>query len=126
MGIIEDAHKDLIKEVALCYVATASSDGTPNVSPKGSILVLDDDHLAFADILSPGTRANLQQNQRIAVSVCNPEKHQGFQFKGVAELSQEGPVYDRLATLIKDRGLKLPPIQNAVKIKVEEVRALGT
>ncbi|MBW2316834.1 MAG: pyridoxamine 5'-phosphate oxidase family protein, partial [Deltaproteobacteria bacterium] len=77
MGMIEDAHKSLIEDVGLCFVATASSDGEPNVSPKGSILVFDDDHLAFADIMSPGSRANLEQNERVAVYVCRPEKFQG-------------------------------------------------
>ncbi len=125
MGMIEDTHKSLIQEVGLCYVATASSDGQPNVSPKGSILVLDDDHLAFAEIMSPGSRANLEQNDKVAIYVCRPEKFQGFQFKGTAELSKEGPVYDVLAAAIKEKGLKLPPIQNAVKIRVKEVRALG-
>ncbi|MBW2270346.1 MAG: pyridoxamine 5'-phosphate oxidase family protein [Deltaproteobacteria bacterium] len=125
MGIIEDTHKSLIEEVGLCYVATASSDGQPNVSPKGSIMVLDEDHLAFAEIMSPGSRSNLEQNKRVAVYVCRPEKFQGFQFKGTAELSQEGPLYDRLAAAIEEKGLKLPPIQNAVKIKVEEIRGLG-
>ncbi len=125
MGMIEDAHKSLIAEVGLCYVATASNDGQPNVSPKGSILVLDDDHLAFADIMSPGSRANLEDNKRVAIYVCRPEKFQGFQFKGTAELSKEGPVYDALAADIDKKGLQLPPIQNAVKVKISEVRGLG-
>ncbi|HJO24735.1 MAG: pyridoxamine 5'-phosphate oxidase family protein [Myxococcota bacterium] len=125
MGLIEDEHKSFIEEVGLCYVATASSDGEPNVSPKGSIMVLDEDHLAFADIMSPGSRANLEQNQRVAVYVCRPEKFQGFQFKGTAELAQDGPVYDRLAAAIEEKGLKLPPIQNAVTVTVKEIRGLG-
>jgi hypothetical protein len=123
--MIEDTHKSLIAEVGLCYVATASSEGQPNVSPKGSILVVDDDHLAFADIMSPGTRANLAENKQVSVYVCRPEKFQGFQFKGTVELSKEGPVYDLLAADIDKKGLTLPPIQNAVKVKVAEVRGLG-
>ncbi len=125
MGKIEEAHKSLIADVGLCYVATASSDGEPNVSPKGSIMVLDDDHLAFAEIMSPNTGANLKQNARVAIYVCRPEKFQGFQFKGSVELSQDGAVYDQLAAAIKEKGLKLPPIKNAVKVKVDEVRGLG-
>ena len=34
------------------WVATAARDGTPNVSIKGSLRVLDDEHLLFADINS--------------------------------------------------------------------------
>jgi predicted pyridoxine 5'-phosphate oxidase superfamily flavin-nucleotide-binding protein len=61
MGKIDEGHGSLIEEVGLCYAASASSDGVPNVSPKGSITVLDDDHLAFADIMSPGTRKKLDE-----------------------------------------------------------------
>ena len=124
MAMIEDAHKSLIEEVGLCYVATATNDGVPNVSPKGSIMVVDEDHLAFADIMSPGSRANLEQNKGVAIFVCKPEKFQGFQFKGTAELSKEGPIFDQLEAAVKKKGVK-QPIQNAVKIKVEEVRKLG-
>ena len=38
------------------WVATASRDGTPNVSIKGSLRVLDDEHLVFADLFSRKTR----------------------------------------------------------------------
>ncbi len=125
MGIISEDHRNLIEEVGLCYVASASGDGTPNVSPKGSIAVLDDDHLVFAEIMSPHTRANLQENPRIAVFVCKPEKFQGFQFKGTAELSSEGSVFEMLVQTIKDKKLPVPPPKHAVTIRVEEVRALG-
>ena len=125
MGVITEAHRELIREVGLCYVATASSDGVPNLSPKGSITVVDDDHLAFADIMSPGTRRNLQQNPNVAIFVCKPEKYQGFQFKGKAEVTSEGELYDSFVTMIKEKKLPVPPPKHAVKVKLEEVRALG-
>ncbi len=125
MGMINDDHRKLIEEVGLCYVASASSDGTPNLSPKGSIAVLDDDHLVFAEIMSPHTRENLQENPRIAVFVCKPEKFQGFQFKGTAELSSEGEIFDMLVATIKEKKLPVPPPKFAVKIRVSEIRAVG-
>ena len=125
MGMITEAHRDLIEEVGLCYVASASADGAPNVSPKGSIAVLDEDHLVFAEIMSPHTRENLQQNPQVAVFVCKPEKFQGFQFKGTAELSSEGVVFDMLAQTIKDKKIPVPPPKYAVTIHVDAVRALG-
>ncbi|MCP5066068.1 MAG: pyridoxamine 5'-phosphate oxidase family protein [bacterium] len=125
MGKITQTHRDLIDDVGLCYVASANSDGTPNVSPKGSIAVVDDDHLAFADIMSPHTRENLQDNPSVAVMVCKPEVFAGFQFKGTAEISSEGAVFDMLVKKIADSGLQLPPVQNAVTISVESIRAIG-
>ncbi|MCP3938814.1 MAG: pyridoxamine 5'-phosphate oxidase family protein [Actinomycetia bacterium] len=125
MGMITQEHRDLIDEVGLCYAATVGGDGSPNVSPKGSLLVIDDDYLAFADIMSPHTRKNLEGGSRVALMVCQPATFAGFQFKGTAELSTSGEVYDMLAKAIADKGLELPPIQNAVRVRVEEVRRIG-
>ena len=47
----------------LGYVATVSSDSKPNISPKGTIIGWTSKLLAFADIRSPDTVINLQNNQ---------------------------------------------------------------
>ena len=125
MGMITEDHRKLIEEMGLCYVASASAEGVPNVSPKGSIAVLDDDHLVFADIMSPHTRQNLLENPRVAVFVCKPDRFQGFQFKGTAELSSEGAVFDMLVRTIKEKKIPVPPPKHAVTIRVDEVRGLG-
>lgn len=51
---------DVIESSKLMFVATVRADGTPNLSPKGSVRVLDGEHLIFADIASPQTVANLR------------------------------------------------------------------
>ena len=45
--------RKLLSEQKLGYVATVSLDGTPNLSPKGTIIAWDQNTLAFADIRSP-------------------------------------------------------------------------
>ena len=50
----------IIREQRLGFVATAAPDGTPNVSPKGTFIVLDDQTIAFGEIRSPGTIRNLR------------------------------------------------------------------
>ncbi len=62
MGILTDDMKRVVKEQRLAFIATVCPDGTPNLSPKGTTAVWDDDHLIFVDIRSPGTVANLRQN----------------------------------------------------------------
>ena len=47
----------------LAWVATASRDGEPNVTPKGSLKLLDDQHVVFADLFSLKTRKNLEENR---------------------------------------------------------------
>ena len=53
------------------WVATATKEGVPNVTPKGSVRVLDDQHVIFADLFSLKTRQNLEQNPRVAVTVID-------------------------------------------------------
>ncbi|WP_089718587.1 pyridoxamine 5'-phosphate oxidase family protein [Candidatus Entotheonella palauensis] len=61
MGILTDDMKRVIAEQKIGYVATVCADGTPNLSPKATMLVLDDDHIMFADIRSPNTAENLSR-----------------------------------------------------------------
>ena len=60
MPILTAAMKRMLDEQRLGFVATVCPDGTPNLSPKGTTIAWDDDHLIFADIHSPGTVLNLR------------------------------------------------------------------
>jgi hypothetical protein len=54
MGVLTDDMKRVVEEQQLGFVATVCPDGLPNLSPKGTLAVWDDDHPIFADICSPG------------------------------------------------------------------------
>ena len=55
MPKLTDEMKQLVERQRLGFVATVCPNGMPNLSPKGTVCVLDDDHLIFADIRSPAT-----------------------------------------------------------------------
>lgn len=59
----------VVREQRLGFVATVTADGLPNVSPKGTTRLWDDEHLFFADIASPGTMRNLTPNPNVEVNV---------------------------------------------------------
>ena len=92
MGILTDDVKQFVREQRLGYVATVRPDGTPNLSPKGTVTVWDDDHLIFADIKSPGTVANLRHNPAVEINVVDPMIRRGFRFRGTARVLPEGPL----------------------------------
>jgi len=64
MGILTEEMKRVVAQQQLCYAASVTPDGKPNLSPKGSIAVLSDDELGFADLASPGTIENHRHNPR--------------------------------------------------------------
>src|ERR1700674_5569032 len=82
--------KRIIEEQRLGFVATASLDGTPNVSPKGTFAVLDDKTIAFGEIRSPGTIRNLRANPRIEVNFVDPFVRKGYRFAGRAAVVERG------------------------------------
>jgi len=91
MGILTDDMKRVVDEQKLGFVATVCPDGTPNLSPKGTTTVWDDDHLVFADICSPGTIENLRGNPAIEINVVDPVVRKGYRFKGRATVLDRGP-----------------------------------
>lgn len=121
MAKLTDEMKALIKEVRLGIAATADKSGMPNASFKGSLQVLDDEHLIFADLMSPKTRKNLQENNKICILVGDHKKMVGYQFKGEAELLNEGELFDKVSAGIAKAMPQLPKATYVVKIKVDEI-----
>jgi len=105
----------------LAWVATASKDGMPNATPKGSVQVIDDEHLVFADLFSCKTRNNLKENSKAAVTVIDEKTYKGYQLKGNAEMLSAGPIFDQVVEQLKQAPMKLPPVNYVVKITVDSI-----
>lgn len=104
----------IIEQQRLGFVATVSLDGTPNVSPKGTFVVLDDRTIAFAEIRSPGTIRNLKTNPRVEVNFVDPFVRKGYRFAGLATVVERGdPGFDVL----------LPRLRSSL---AERIRAIVT
>lgn len=97
MGILTEDMKSLVEEQRLGYIATVCPDGTPNLSPKGTMRVWDEDHLVFAEICSPGTIENLQHNPSIEINMVDPFLRKGYRFKGTATILSHGEQYEQVA-----------------------------
>jgi uncharacterized protein len=90
MGILTDDMKRLVEEQKLAFHATVCPDGSPNLSPRGSTRVWDDDHLFFADICSPQTTANIAAGSLVEINVVDPFVRKGYRFKGPAVIHEPG------------------------------------
>jgi uncharacterized protein len=88
--MLNEDMKRIIREQPLGYVATVAPDGTPNVSPKATFLVIDDTTIAYGDIRSPGTARNLRANPRVEVNFVDPFVRKGYRFAGTATLTERG------------------------------------
>jgi uncharacterized protein len=118
--------KRVVLEQRLGFVATVCPDGTPNLSPKGTTTIFDDEHLLFADIRSPHTIRNLQTNPGIEVNVVDPIIRKGYRFKGTASVHSQDDIYHRGLRLLADLGYEATPrrIRTVALVKVERAEAL--
>ncbi len=119
MGKLSDEVKAMIAEIRPGIIATASRDGKPNVSAKGSFRVLDDEHVVFADINSPRTMANLKENPYVSALVVHPRTLKGCRIWGKGEILTSGPLFDQMNSEFAAKGLK---VNHVVKIKVDTVQ----
>src|SRR3954468_10142853 len=98
--------RDLIKSAwddgAPCLVATDGPDG-PNISVKGSMVVYDDDHLAYWERSKKQALVNLGHDQRVCVMYANFKAQRdgvlesGFlRFFGTVELHESGPIREAI------------------------------
>jgi predicted O-methyltransferase YrrM/predicted pyridoxine 5'-phosphate oxidase superfamily flavin-nucleotide-binding protein len=124
MGLLTADMKRVVEEQRLGFVATVCPDGTPNLSPKGTTAVWDDDHLVFANICSPGTLANLRQNANVEVNVVDPFVRKGYRFKGVASVLESGALYDKAITFYKERGSRVSTIREVVLVRVQSAQPI--
>ena len=125
MGILTTEIKEFVKKEKLGYVATVCPDGTPNLSPKGTTTVWDDEHLVFADIHSPGTIDNLLVNPSIEINIVDIFTRKGYRFKGIGKVLSEGPLFGEVVSFYKSAGAKYL-IKNIVLIKVERILPLSS
>ena len=105
----------------LAWVATASRDGEPNVTPKGTLKLLDENHVVFSDLFSLKTRKNLLENNKVAVTVADAGTAKGYQIKGTAEVIDSGPLFDSASKQLSESPKGLPPLHHVVKVTVEAV-----
>ena len=120
MVVITEEIKIFVNFQKLGYVATVSSDNTPNLSPKGTIMILNESHLAFADIQSPKTVENIRHNPSIEINVVDPFSRRGYRFKGIAEIITSGDKFDEIISYYKTSGVK-SQIKSIILVKIEKL-----
>jgi hypothetical protein len=112
--------KDFLNLHKLAYVATVSSDGKPNLSPKGTLVGWSSNILAFADIRSPDTMDNLQSNSNVEINAIDPFSRRGYLFKGQARILKNDSLFEEILNYYRSQGVK-SPINSIVLVDVSDV-----
>lgn len=125
MATLTGDMKRVIEEQRLGFVATVNADGTPNLSPKATFVVLDDATIAFAEIRSPNTLRNIAAGSPVDVNFVDPFVRKGYRFKGRAEIVARGEAgFDDLMAPFAGSGGLEKMIGAIVRIPIETASAL--
>lgn len=129
MQVIDSAGADR----CVCLLGTADAAGSPQISPKGSMMVFDGARLAYWERAGRTAIANLADNPKVVVYYRNTAKNEQFpngavwRFYGTAEILTDGAerdeVYER--TVPNEREKDPEKKGAAVMITVKRITDLG-
>ena len=97
----EEMKEDLRRNI--CYFATSTKDGKPNVIPVGLVEPIDDSRILLVDVKMNKTRRNLEENDAVALAVTDFEKLKAYQFKGRAKVVTEGELFEKAKQILEKR-----------------------
>jgi len=106
----------------LCLVATVNKQGKPNVAPKGTMRVLNNKELVYAEIFGGTTLQNILDNpEAIMVVAVDKETKKFVRLRGKAEIIKEGELYKKISKQVEEMKRGFPKPKAAIKIKVTDV-----
>jgi hypothetical protein len=108
-----------------CILATASKSGQPTMSYRGSMMVFDDESLAYWDRSKRLSLQQLEENPQVCVMFRHPEKRIVWRFFGEAALHHNGPVRQQVMARVVQPELDRDPERQgiAVVIRVNTILA---
>ena len=121
--------------VNVCLIATVLPDGFAQVTPRGSTMVFDDEHLALWERGKGTTNANLKTGTKVTVFFRKSQLRETgvlpkggiVRFYGIATLHKSGVVYEEICKRLiqpeKDRDPEKKGF--GVLIKIERAEDLG-
>lgn len=125
--IVTEQMKAIAANHPVGIVGTVNADGTPNVSPKGTMVVLDDDSIVFGEIASPGTLANLRARPAMEINFVDVLARRCFRAKGLAEATPRGSAEFRSLLPHFDRWGELAErIRHIVRLRVTWASVVAT
>jgi uncharacterized protein len=114
--------KDYIQKSVLCWLATANAQNQPNVSPKEVFTYLGDSHLLIANIASPISVQNIQENPQVAVSFVDVFVQKGFKLTGIAHIiSPQHPDFQAKSQDLRAMFGEGFPILSVIEIEVKSI-----
>ncbi len=121
MAKLTDEMKEMISKQQ-CFIGTCSKEGHPNVAPKRSTRVLNDETLIFTEGTGGATFKNIKDGSKLSVAVVNREVVDGYRFVGSGEIQDSGDLYKQAVEMAEKNKMRKPLA--VVLVHIEEIQTL--
>ena len=128
---ITDEMRDLLNNALAegfpCFLGTASKDGVPQISVKGSVAVYADDTLCYWERAKRSALENVGDNPNVVIFYRNPGKRYNWRIHGIATIHESGEIRERTLSLTPQAELDRDPdlAGVAVLVKVDRITELS-
>ncbi|WP_448951150.1 pyridoxamine 5'-phosphate oxidase family protein [Labrys neptuniae] len=127
MAVLDAAARAVIERHSLGYVASVNADGTPNLSPKGMMLALDDHHIVFGEVRSPGTLRNIRERPVVEINFVDVLARKGVRIRGRCEIIPAGSdTFAELRPHFERWGALAERIRHFVRVSIEAVKPISS
>ena len=131
MILITDEMKENV-EVALadgysCLLGSVSKGGEPQISPKGSVMVYDDDTLAYWERAKRSALQNVGENPNVVIYYNHQANRLRWRFHGKAAVYEDGPIRQEVMDRCVQAELDRDPerLGVAVLVKIDKITELS-
>lgn len=121
--VMKDLLDKALADNTPCLIGTASKDGRPQISPKGSVAVFDDDKLCYWERSHRTAKQRVNENPNVMVYYRNPARKENpyrascIRFYGKARLVTSGPDWEKAWSVTNhDEQIKDPEKKGAAVI----------
>lgn len=121
MATLTEEQKQLVQD-AFGFIATVDENGNPQIGPKGTLRVLDDEHLIYNEETGHQSWHNVQVNPKIAAAFHPYPGMKGFRVEGKATIHKDGQIFDDAEKYAAAN--KLPKALAAIVISVDRTVSL--
>jgi predicted pyridoxine 5'-phosphate oxidase superfamily flavin-nucleotide-binding protein len=113
--------RSIIATYPLGFVASVNKDGTPNLSPKGTFVVLNDRQLVFGHIRSPGTVGNIAERPTIEINFLDVLARKAVRVRGHARMfSRSAPEFTPLFAALSGWKGYTDIMKGVVRVDIEK------
>jgi uncharacterized protein len=115
-----------LAEGVFCVIATQGMDGVPDIGFKGSVHVVDRDHLAYWERTRGEHLANLRNVPGVSVLYFNRARGLYLRLYGRAELYEDGPVREQIMAGTPAPELERDPQRQGIGVLIRIDRLVET